>query len=95
MEEFKDIKQLYNRLIPALNAKVIDLKRKGIDYIKKEDIWNYLKVTKWKDASNLLLHQMVDDILNLDSVLLEDYVRNNLKRRVIKPILESEDDYER
>ena len=38
---------------------------------------------------------MVDDILNLDSVLLEDYVKNNLKRRVIKPILESEDDYER
>ena len=57
--------ELYERLIPALNTKVTELKRNDLDYIKQDDIWNYLKDSKWKNANNLLLYQMVDDILNL------------------------------
>lgn len=94
MGEFSSITDLYNRLVPALNAKVMELKRNDIDYVKKEDIWNYLKIVKWKNSSNLLLHQMVDDILNIDYVLLENYVKKTLKNVDTKPILESEDLYE-
>lgn len=92
--EFSSIKELYERLLPALSTKVFELKRNNIDYIKKEDIWNYLKTNKWKGANNLLLHEMVDDILNIDSCLLENYVKRNIHSMDIKPILESEEVYE-
>ena len=59
--EFNSLEELYERLTPALKAKVSELKRYDLDYIKEEDIWNYLKDTKWVKANNLLLYQMVDD----------------------------------
>ena len=92
--EFDSVKELYERLTPALRTKELELKRNGINYIKKEDIWNYLKGAKWKDASNLLLHQMVDDILNIDYVLLKNYVEDNMKEYKVEPNLQSEGFYE-
>ena len=86
--EFNSIKELYQRLIPALNAKVVELKRNDLDYIKKEDIWNYLKEKKWSKANNLLLHEMVDDILNLDNYEIDEYVKEEIRKKVIKPNLE-------
>ena len=86
--EFNSLKELYDRLVPALNTKVIELIRNDLDYIKKEDIWNYLKETKWKDAKNLLLYEMVDDILNLDNQTIDDYVKEEIRKKVIKPNLE-------
>ena len=88
--EFNNILELYERLKPALLAKVADLKRNDINYIKIEDIWNYLKVTKWSNASNLLLYQMVDDILNVDNVLLDNYIKDNVTLTKVMPILDSE-----
>ena len=90
--EFNNIKELYDRVTPALNTKVIELKRYDLDYIKKDDIWNYLKNTKWKMANNLLLYQMVDDILNLDNNEIDEYVKNEIRKKVIKPNLEKWDD---
>ena len=88
--EFSSVKELYERLIPALKTKEQELKRNNINYIKKEDIWNYLKITKWKGAKNLLLHQMVDDILNVDYVLLKNYVEDNIRNNIVNPDLQSE-----
>lgn len=93
--EFSSIKQLYQRLVPALDTKYNELVRNKIKYIKKEDIWNYLKINKWSHASDLLLHEMVDDILNCDNALLEDYVKNNMVNQSIKPNLDSEVVYEK
>ncbi len=87
--EFRDIKELYQRLTPALNTKVTELKRNDLDYIKVEDIWNYLKITKWKSANNLLLYQMVDDILNLDNDEIDEYVKGEIRKKVVKPNLEN------
>ncbi len=87
--EFNDVKELYKRLTPALNTKINDLKRNDLDYIKKDDIWNYLKVTKWSKANNLLLYQMVDDILNLDDNEIDEYVKNEIRKKVVKPNLEN------
>lgn len=86
--EFSNIKELYERLKPALQTKVNELKRNDLDYIKKEDIWNYLKQTKWIKANNLLLYQMVDDILNLDNYEIDEYVKKEIRKKVIKPNLE-------
>ena len=88
--EFSSVKELYDRLTPALKTKEQELKRNNINYIKKEDIWNYLKIKKWKGAKNLLLHQMVDDILNVDYVLLKNYVEDNIRDNIVNPDLQSE-----
>ena len=69
-----------------------------LDYIKKDDIWNYLKITKWSKANNLLLYQMVDDILNLDNNEIDEYVKGEIRKKVIKPNLENmkwDDDYDK
>ena len=86
--EFNSIRELYERLLPALNTKITELKRYDLDYIKKEDIWNYLKITKWENATNLELYQMVDDILNLDNDEIDKYVKDEIRKKVIKPNLE-------
>ena len=86
--EFNDIKELYERLKPALKTKIVELKRNDLDYIKEDDIWNYLKETKWKKAKDLLLYQMVDDILNLDSALIDEYVKEKIRKKVVKPKLD-------
>ena len=94
--EFNNVKELYERLKPALNTKVTELKRNDLDYIKIEDIWNYLKDSKWSSANNLLLYQMVDDILNLDNSEIDEYVKAEIRKKVIKPNLENmkwDDDY--
>ena len=96
--EFNNVQELYERLIPALNTKVTELKRNDLDYIKIEDIWNYLKDSKWVGANNLLLYQMVDDILNLDNNEIDEYVKEEIRKKVIKPNLENmkwDDDYDK
>ena len=87
--EFNSIKELYERLLPALNTKIAELNRYDLDYIKKEDIWNYLKVSKWEKATDLKLYQMVDDILNLDNDKIDSYVKEEIRKKVIKPNLEN------
>ena len=88
--EFNSIKELYDRLKPALNSKVNELKRYDIDYVKANDIWNYLKETKWKMAKNLLLCDMVDDILSLDNQVIDNYVKEEIRKKKVKPNLEDD-----
>lgn len=87
--EFNSIKELYERLVPALKTKITELKRNDLDYIKQDDIWNYLKNSKWKNANNLLLYQMVDDILNLDNNEIDEYVKSEIRKKIVKPNLDS------
>jgi len=64
--EFKSIEELKQRLKPALESKVQDLKYKNINTVDEEGIWNYLKEIKWKNAKNLNLSDMVNDILKFN-----------------------------
>lgn len=73
---FNNLKELYDRLKPALTSKKDELKKMGINYIDEFDIWKYLGMKKWKSASDLLLYQMVDDIINVDNFVLADYYKN-------------------
>ncbi|HHT38649.1 MAG TPA: hypothetical protein GXZ95_04460 [Mollicutes bacterium] len=80
--EFKNLSELYSRIKPALISKKSDLKRVGINYVKEEDIWNYLKETKWVRTSNLSLSEMVSDIFNVDNYAIEKYVKTNISNVV-------------
>jgi len=76
--EFTSLEQLYKRLKPALVAKANEMRMQGYKYIKADDVWNYLKEVKWSNSKNLLLFEMVRDILNVDSIVIDDYVRGKL-----------------
>ncbi|MBQ4634453.1 MAG: hypothetical protein IJB71_03800 [Bacilli bacterium] len=77
--EFASLKELHDRLIPALTTKCNEMKRVGFSYIKEEDIWNYLKEIKWKKASNLALHEMVNDVLNTENGVIDAYLKEKIK----------------
>ena len=83
--KFQTEQELYHHVMPALRAKCMDFKRHQMPYIKEEDIWNYLKEIKWKKARDLSLYEMVDDVLNIDDIVIDSYIRGkmNLKNREI------------
>ncbi len=78
--EFNSIKELYERVKPALITKQKELKRTNYFYIKEEDIWNYLKQYKWKNSKNLNLYEMIDDILNIDEYKLDNFVKEEYRK---------------
>lgn len=66
--------ELYKKVLPALRTKRHELMLNGIKIVKEIDIWNYNKEYNWKNAKNLTLASMVDDILNTNDKSYEDYV---------------------
>lgn len=85
MEEFKTEYELYQRIKPALLTRKNEINRNGLNYIKEEDVWNYLKEVKWMKSSDLELHEMIADILNCDEYMIDCYLKEklNLKDRNI------------
>ena len=79
MFEYKSQEELYQGLMPALNVRMKYLKRNKIKDITKEDIWNYLKETKWKNSIDLTLADMVQDILHTASDEILAYKNKNKK----------------
>lgn len=78
-ENFNTLTELYIRVEPALDCKINEIKRTGINYINKEDIWNYLKINVWNYKNNLTLEQMVDNILNISIDKIDHYVKKEMK----------------
>ena len=79
--KFKSLSELYKRLKPALYSKCLDIKRKNINYIKEEDIWNYLVNNVWINKVNLDIYEMVEDIFDLDIIKIDNYVKGLLENR--------------
>ena len=77
---FTSIEELYKRVYPALKSKVKELNKNGINYIKEEDIWNCLVELCWKKDKGLLLSDVVDDILNTENSVIDNYVKNEMKK---------------
>lgn len=75
---FESEQELYNRVKPALSAKKEEMRRKGYDYIREEDIWNYLKEVEWVRSKNLYLYEMIQDVLHAENELIDRYLRNKL-----------------
>lgn len=78
--EFNNIKELYDRVYPALRSKVRELEKNKITYIKEVDVWNCLTRLKWKSTKGLLLSDIVNDILNIENKIIEDYVKEEIKK---------------
>ncbi len=78
-ETFSSLEELYERLLPAMKSKLRELHHNHMIYINVEDIWKYLRNNKWNPGVNLTLFDMVDDILNTDNNLIDEYVRNTRK----------------
>ena len=77
--DIKTIEELYKLVRPSLLVKCDEIKRKGYSYINENDIWNYLEETKWQNAKQLELYQMVSDILNADEVLIDSYLKKQIE----------------
>jgi len=89
--EFKSVFDLYSRVKPALNTKLKELKREKYDYIKEEDIWNYLIKNKWSEADGLVLCDVVDDILHADNKKIDNFIKDNLKNKNAELLIEELD----
>lgn len=78
--EFKSVKELYDRVLPALYSKVKELRNLGFKYITEKDVWNYLVNSTWKAKRDLQLHDLISDILYADNYKLNDYVMEKMKK---------------
>lgn len=74
---FNSIDELYNRLKPAFQLKLNELKSKKITFITAKDLWSFLSKTKWTKEENLELCDMVNDILNVNENELINYININ------------------
>ena len=74
--KFSSIDELYNRLKPAFNTKINELKAKSINFVKARDIWDYLSKSKWSNQHDLELCDMVNDILMVNEVEIINYINN-------------------
>jgi len=64
--EFTSLQQLYKKLIPAFNVKKRLILNSKYKDITNENIWLYLTETKWRQAKNLSLPEMINDIITVD-----------------------------
>ncbi len=66
MEEikFNSLNELFNRLYPAFNTKVKELKSDGVN-VSEVELWNYLKNNIWQNSTTLTLYDMVSDIFSI------------------------------
>lgn len=80
MDEYKSQNELYLALVPALNVKMRIIRNSEYDYIKKEDIWNYLRTNKWCNDVNLCISEMVNDIINVEERLIDKYLKDKLNK---------------
>ena len=81
LEKFSGVNELYKRVLPALLTKVSELKREKIHYINTIDIWQYCVENIWKNKKDLRIYELVDDILNVDALKLELYVKKEKNKR--------------
>lgn len=79
--EFKTLEELYNFIKPALYSKVEEYRKNKISYIKEEDIWNYLTISKWKKSDTLTISDMVSDIMDLKLDDVKMYVLECVRKR--------------
>lgn len=74
-EKFNSINELYTRLLPAIKTKIMEFRREKIYSLECYDIWNYCLNMLWKNKNDLRLYEMVNDILNIDYLKLNLYLK--------------------
>ena len=76
--KFNSLEELYNKLVPAMETKVSELKINGISYISVQDIWDYNKKYNWSKSKDLTLSECVDDILNTSDDKYKKYAKEKM-----------------
>ena len=80
--EYDSLEELYNDLEGAFNVK-LRLIRNKYPYIKKENIWEYLRTNKWPYDKGLTISEMVNDIMDVDIEKVSSFVIENSKDVVL------------
>lgn len=83
--EFKTLRELYNRIMPALTSKCSEFKKIGYRNIKESDIWNYLTSKKWQSSNELTLSEMVNDIFELNGEEINNYLIMKISTQMREP----------
>ena len=78
--EFSSKEELYKRVKPALNAKMVEMHRLGYTYIHDVDIWNYLIEVKWSKGKNLMLSDIVNDILHTSEKKIDEHLKGKISK---------------
>lgn len=77
-QKFCSVNELYKKVLPALQTRVSELKRENIKFIDTLDIWNYCIENIWHNKNDIRIYELVSDILNVDKLKLQIYVRKNI-----------------
>lgn len=81
--EYNSQEELFKSLKGAFNVK-LRMINEEYDYIKMVDIWNYLKINKWCKDKNLSISEMVNDIIDVDVIkvdlFLKQYIKNENRK---------------
>ena len=72
--KFNSQNELFIKVKPALRTKKNELVRNGIKIVNEIDIWEYNKIYNWRKAKGLTLASLVNDILNTEDKLYEEFV---------------------
>ena len=76
--DFSSKEELFQRVRPALKAKLIEFNWLGYSYVEEVDIWNYLIENVWSKSKDLMLSDIVNDILHLKIKKIDDYLKENM-----------------
>lgn len=76
--EFSSKEELFQRVKPALKAKVNEFSRLGYKYVQDVDIWNYLIENVWCKSKDLMLSDIVNDILHVKIKKIDDYIKEKM-----------------
>lgn len=79
--KFTTQNDLYIKVLPALKTKKNEMIREGIKMVREIDLWEYNKEFTWRKAKGLTLASIVNDILNTDSKLYEEYIVRRYRER--------------
>ncbi len=73
-ENFSTLKDLYERVLPALKSKVKELKKSHLSFVTERDVWDCLRKSKWNKESDLTLYDIVNDILFIEEKEILNYL---------------------
>lgn len=76
--EFSSKEEVFQRVKPALKAKLNEFQRLGYSYVQEVDIWNYLIENIWSKAKDLMLSDIVNDILHVKIQKIDDYLKDKM-----------------
>ena len=76
--EFSSKEELFQRVKPALKAKLNEFQRLGYSYVQEVDIWNYLIENVWSKAKDLMLSDIVNDILHVKIQKIDGYLKDKM-----------------